>query len=801
MFRADETLRWVVATGSTRPVLIERAWLDAEMTGRLGYGRLLHARMRLDQLALKSPLVMDAETPVGVAAAAILGRAHADDAVDGVVVVDGTEVRIAPVTSIFERLARHYAHQSLHDTLTGLPNRVFLMEQLHQHHGERFVLLYIDLDRFKDVNDQFGHAAGDQVLRQFAKRLRSVIRSGDLAVRLGGDEFAVLTTSTTAQGVSALAERIVIEASVPYVISAGDASEESDQQLVSIGASVGVAGSRSRAGDHELASHDVLLNRADLAMYRAKSHGRARVAYFEPELDKRREPSASMALRRKMERRLRTAISDGSLHLLYQPIAELDTGSTTGVEALVRWADDELGDVPPDQFIPLAEASGLILDLGRWVMDQACRTAAGWPAVRGDVPSISVNVSPVQLRESFFVDDVQAVLRRHALAPERLCLEITETAVITDVDSVAGRLHRLRQLGVRVALDDFGTGHSSITLLRTLPLDIVKIDRTLIQRVAVDAHDAVLVQLVVEAAHSLGMRVCAEGVEQVAQAQQLVAMGCDKGQGWLFGKPSEPPGPGGSWPAHAPEYEPIDVATSPPVQVTGGDSVVVMTDRNRRVTYVSASCARILGRKPFDVVGTPLDDLLGRRYDEGPVSLKLTQATGDTKWLRGTIQTLRDDRGDVQEVLCVLSDVTTAVRQEEALAESRELFRLAFDGAPIAIAVTDVEDGRFLRVNSTFAWLVGRTQQELLTMSVSDITHPEDLLNDVDNLAEARAGEVRRHQVQKRYLHREGHPIPVDVHAAVVPSASGDPWCIVAHVLPLEPASQPERRLRVVADR
>lgn len=798
MFRKDETLRWLVSAGSSGPVLIERAWFDAAMTGRLGYGRLLHARTRLDHLALKTPLVMAAETPVGLAAAAILERAGTEDAVDCVVVIDRTEVRIAPVSSIFERLARHYAHQSLHDTLTGLPNRLFLMEHLQQDRGEQFALLYIDLDRFKDVNDQFGHAAGDQVLRQFAQRLKSIIRSTDLAARLGGDEFAVLTTSTAAADVSALAERIVIEASAPFAMSTSDASEDDDHQFVSIGASVGVSCSPSQTGTEELASLDVLLKRADLALYRAKSHGRARVAYFEAELDRSEGASASVALRR-MERRLRTAISDGRLHLAYQPIAELDTGSMTGVEALARWTDDELGEVPPDQFIPLAEASGLIVDLGRWVLDQACRTAAGWPPIRGEGPSVSVNVSPVQLRESSFVDDVQAALSRHSLAPNRLCLEITETAVIADVDAVAGKLNRLRQLGVGVALDDFGSGHSSITLLRNLPLDVVKIDRTLIQRVAVDAHDAVLVQLVVEAAHSLGIRVCAEGVEQVAQAQQLVAMGCDRGQGWLFGRPSPSPGPGASWPSPEHGYDLIDATTSPPVQITGGDSVVVMTDRDRRVTYVSASCSRILGRKPFDVVGTHLDDLLGHRYEDGQVDLKLTHAAGETQWLRGTIQTLRDDHGDVNEVLCVLSDVTTEVLQQEALAESRELFRRAFDGAPIAIAVTDVADGRFLRANETFASLVGRTPQELLTLTVSDITHPADLLTDDDNLAEARAGRVRRHQVRKRYLHRDGHAVPVDVHAAVVPSAAGYPWCIVAHVLPLEPASQAGGRLRVVA--
>ena len=230
-----------------------------------------------------------------------------------------------------------------------------------------------------------------------------------------------------------------------------------------------------------------------------------------------------------MESRLRTAVRDGGLELHYQPVVDLSNGATTGVEALARWTDDELGAVPPDVFIPLAETTDLIVDLGRWVLVHACRQAVAWTRAGGSPLVMSVNVSPVQLRESSFVDDVREALEESGLEPERLVLEVTETAIVTDVPDAAATLRKVRDLGVQWALDDFGTGHSSLTLLRNLPLQSVKIDRSLISKVATGAQDAVLVQLVVDAAHTLGLRVCAEGIEEVDQAQQLVSLGCDVG--------------------------------------------------------------------------------------------------------------------------------------------------------------------------------------------------------------------------------------------------------------------------------
>jgi len=480
--------------------------------------------------------------------------------------------------------------------------------------------------------------------------------------------------------------------------------------------------------------------------------------------------------------RLGTAIAEERLEVHFQPVVDLSDGSTVGVEALARWYDDELGQVPPDRFVVLAEETGLIVDLGRWVLRNACAHAARWTADRPEPFLLSVNVSPVQLREDSFFDDVVGALRDTGLAAHRLCLEVTETAIVSDVAAVASTLWRLRELGVQLALDDFGTGHSSLTLLRNLPLDIVKIDRSLIRRVAVDAHDAVLVQLVVDAAHTLGLRVCAEGVEEETQARQVVAMGCDTGQGWLFGRPAarpgldrSPPAPGSGW---------LAPAASGLVPLSGNDNLVLVADRERTVTYVSASCRRLLGRMPSELVGRPLGELLGADPDDGPVTVRMLHKDDGDRWVRGIVHPLLGTAGEVREVLCVLTDVTTAVSRERELADSEELFRSAFTGAPIGIALSDF-DGRLLRVNPALGELVGRSVSELLELTVADITHPDDLGSDARNLCEVRAGAVEQHQVVKRYLRPDGTAVPVEVHAASVRTAEGEPYCIVAHVLPV----------------
>ena len=797
LFRIDSTVRWMVMAAPRTPVLVSRSWLEVVMAGRLGYGRLLHERRVLGDVAPTDTLCFPSDQPVRDAAALIIPRRQGPSAIDGVVVTwpDG-RVGVAPVAAVFQQLAEQYAYQSLHDPLTGLPNRLFLLDRLR--HGATAgvpgVLCYIDLDRFKDVNDHLGHAAGDQVLVEFAARLRTVARAEDLVARLGGDEFAVLTQAPmTARQSTALAERIVQAAANPFLVRGPHGDE-----LVSLGASVGVAGSDARQASSP-STIDSLLVHGDQAMYRAKSLGRSRVAHFGTDVADSVEHTDAVRARHQMERRLRHAIETGGLTLHYQPVVALPSGRVTGVEALARWHDDELGQVPPDMFIPLAERTGLIVDLGRRVLQTACTEAAGWPtSPTGPAPTVAVNVSPVQLAERGFVDDVTLALRRSGLEPWRLCLEITETAAITDLTATAARLSELRSLGVRLALDDFGAGHSSLTLLRMLPVHVVKIDRSFVSRVTTDTADAVLVRLVVEAAHSLGKEVVAEGVEHPDQARQLVAMGCDLAQGWLFGRP-QPVSAGltqllGERGAVRPGTDDADGGVLP---LGGSDELVLVTTPDRLITYASASSTHVLGWQPAELVGTSvLDHLVAEDRarlaagtavttldGDGVAVHRVQHSDGGVRWLESTTRRLTDDHGTVREVLSVSRDVTATVQAREALAESEAMFRHAFDDAPIGMALTGL-DGTLLRVNTSFAAMLDSSPEVLHGRSVADITHPGDLAADRTNLAALRCGSTDTQRVPKRYLRPDGTPVPALVHAAVLHGRDGEPTHVFAHVLP-----------------
>ncbi len=792
LLRTADNSSWLVMAGGSGPVLLSRGWLEVLQTGRYGYGRLLNQRRPVSEVAPAGGITLPAACTVAEAAALLAERRRTEDTVPEALVVqwpDGA-VGVLPVARLFEHLAQQYAHRAVHDSLTGLPNRAFLAEHLRS--GRSFrpgVLFFIDLDRFKDVNDHYGHAAGDQVLVQFATRLRALARSGDVVARLGGDEFALVTDDVlTAEQSESLAQRILLAADAPLVVRRGDGREE----LVTVGASVGIAVASPghlRLGAEAL---DALVTEADTAMYHAKSLGRGRAARFTPELLEDRETTDTVRARHLLERRLRAAVDAGRLSVQYQPVVALPSGQATGVEALARWHDDELGWVPPDRFIPLAERTGLIVDLGRWVLRAACREAARWPRPAGrDALTVAVNVSPVQLGQRGFVEDVVAALQDSGLEPARLCLEITETAAITDLAATAGRLEELRRVGVRLALDDFGSGHSALSLLRRLPVDLVKIDRSFVELVATSTADAVLVRLVVEAAHSLGKRVCAEGVETIEQAQQLVAMGCDSAQGWLFGRPTDAPAA-----ARAPGSSTGAVAGAAPLPLHGGDEVVVVTDPGRVITYASATVGAVLGWLPQELVGRPVLDLMhpedAERIRRGGSVLhadgvdgtvhRAQHRDGSVRWLRTTVQRLTDPSGSVREVVAVARDVTEAMAAQQALAESESMFRHAFDDAPIGMALTDL-DGRFIRVNKAYADIVGWDVDELEQLSVADVTHPDDLARDAVNLGEIRGGEAGAHQVVKRYLRSDGSAAVAEVHAAVVEDASGTPTHVFAHVL------------------
>ncbi|GAA3625289.1 hypothetical protein GCM10022223_48080 [Kineosporia mesophila] len=545
-FRGNPRTTTVVVPLEAGPIVVDRAWFDRWVSSALGYGRSVFKRMTLADLDDVPSMFLTADTSIDAAAAVVTDEAPGEEAsvtTVGVIAADGALMTVS-VTTLFRALSYSYAYQARHDVLTGLPNRASLMEWMRGHDARSgdVTVLYIDLDRFKDVNDSLGHAVGDQVLRIFSERLQNIARSDDRVARLGGDEFAmVLAGALTPDESRTVAERIVHEASIPFSVTVDHGDGQQVDAVASIGASVGVAGADSMISSG--VSLEDLVSQADLAMFQSKSHGRGRVTHFDAEVLATRGSQTELRARHHMERRLRQAIAAGELRLHYQPLAELASNRIVGAEALARWEDAELGPVSPVVFIKLAEETGLIIDLGRWALNTACQEAATWPmfesadGIRRRM-KVTVNVSAVQLSQPSFVRDVAEALVDSGLLPRTLCLEITETAVIGDMHATAKNLQEIRDLGVTVALDDFGTGYSSLTMLRDLPADVVKIDKSFIDKIAVEAStDSVLARLVIETAHSLGMSVCAEGVETNEQAERLADMGCDTLQGWLISKP------------------------------------------------------------------------------------------------------------------------------------------------------------------------------------------------------------------------------------------------------------------------
>ena len=798
LFRRDGTLRCVVLQTADRPVLVDRAAFEAALTGRLGYGRLLHSRRAVIEMVTEETLVMPHDAPIAAAGAAVLARRSPGTVADAVVVrMPGGRIAVAHVSTIFERLAHDYAYQSLHDPLTHLPNRLYLMEQFHQSaDGDWSAVLFVDLDRFKDVNDELGHGAGDQVLAQYAERLRSSCRSNDVVARLGGDEFAVLTAAPLSPTQTlALAERLVLEAAAPFTVTVTEPRGSVVEQLVTIGASVGVAHADRSHPDGRLSSLDVLLKHADLAMYRAKEHGRGRASSYDATMGAGREGATTTHARRRLERRLREAIVDRSLSLHYQPLVQLPSGRISGVEALARWHDPELGNVPPDRFIPVAEETGLIIDLGAWVLATACRQAARWAAGTTADLSVAVNVSPVQLAQPGFLDVVVAALADAGLPAQRLCLEITETAEIADLADSVRVLGELRQLGVRVALDDFGTGHSSLTMLRALPLDVVKIDRSFVEKVARGSQDAVLVRLVIDTAHTLGLEVCAEGVETADQARQLLSMGCDSAQGWYFGMPE--PASDRLSEALAAASPVVDPSLPPPVPLGAADELVVVTASDRTITYTSSTCAAILGWRPQDLLGTSVVDHLHPEtlariergetvtalHTDGRATHRVRHRDGSYRWFDTRSQSLRDDSGEITEVLFSSRDVTLTVETQDALADAEAKFHHAFDDAPTGMALTGL-DGRLLRVNDAFARLLGRPATALIDCAIAELTHPDDRPAQDADLARLRAGRARSHDTTRRYLHRDGSTVPTRVTIAVIADRRAHPAYLISHVVP-----------------
>jgi diguanylate cyclase (GGDEF)-like protein len=438
--------------------------------------------------------------------------------------INGLVVNMRDVTDR-KRLEDQLRHRAFHDDLTGLANRALFENRIAhastvaRRRGRSLAVLFLDVDDFKTINDSLGHAAGDELLRLVAARIATVLRAGDTAARQGGDEFAVLLEDLDGSDeAETVANRILDALVAPFDIGGRE---------LSVGASIGLALSHGGSGVEEL------LRNADVAMYASKAAGKNAVTTFEPHMADR------LVDRLELRAELSAAIADGQLELDYQPIVELEEGRIVSVEALVRWRHPERGRLAPDQFIGLAEETGLIVPLGLWVLRTACLQARRLHEAFPDRPPIamSVNVSTRQLRDPSFPETVAEVLRETGLPAETLMLELTESLLVDNRDAIMGQLESLKALGLRLAVDDFGTGYSVLSYLQEFPIDVLKIDKSFVDDIHTRPDKAKLVAGIVNLSDSLQMAVVAEGIEETGQADELRAMRSPLGQGYLFSRP------------------------------------------------------------------------------------------------------------------------------------------------------------------------------------------------------------------------------------------------------------------------
>ncbi len=430
-----------------------------------------------------------------------------------------------------EELARREDELSFlatHDALTGLPNRTLILDRVEQmlarcaRNQAQVAALFIDLDNFKTVNDTLGHAAGDQLLQAVTARLDGVVRGSDALGRLGGDEFVVICEQLSPEaGPELIAERLLEALKPAFKLGAGEEAH------FTVSASIGIAqGGR--------ASAEELLREADIAMYRAKWDGRNRYAVFETGMED------TIQQRAELEMDLRDALGRNEFFLAYQPTFALSDMSPTGVEALIRWRHPVRGIVPPDDFIPLAEETGLIMEIGKWVLENACSQGAAWRE-SGHAIGMAVNVSARQLDTDQVIADIEGALSRSGLEPGALTIEITETTLMANVEDTARRLAAIKRLGVRIAIDDFGTGYSSLAHLQRFPVDALKIDRSFIAGLSKNKEGETLIHTLVQLGKALSIETFAEGIEQQEQLSQLKDEDCDSGQGFLYSRPLDVP--------------------------------------------------------------------------------------------------------------------------------------------------------------------------------------------------------------------------------------------------------------------
>lgn len=423
-----------------------------------------------------------------------------------------------------QRKDERIRHLAFHDHLTGLPNQTLLIEQLNdtialaRRDSESFALLFIDLDRFKAINDSYGHDVGNVLLKEISRRLRGCLRRSDVVARIGGDEFVVLLKRTAKpEGYVGLAKKIIARLSQPARIAGKD---------VQVGASIGIAGFPDDGTDvFELMKH------ADAAMYAAKSSGRGTFRFFQTAMSERVER------RLRLEMDLRTAVRDDELELRYQPKVSLVTGDPVGVEALIRWRHRRHGLLPPAEFLPPAEEIGLAGQVGDWVFQEVFRQSRVWSNRGMEDVHVAVNISVEQVQRSDLIETITALADRHGFPLDRLEIELTESGIMADPEAVSAILGQLRELGIRIAIDDFGTGYSSLAYLRKLPIDVLKIDKSFVMSADGTPSDAEIVKTIIGLGRTLNLTVVAEGVETAEQADFLRSCGCTVAQGYLFARP------------------------------------------------------------------------------------------------------------------------------------------------------------------------------------------------------------------------------------------------------------------------
>jgi diguanylate cyclase (GGDEF)-like protein/PAS domain S-box-containing protein len=506
-FRADEMLGRIFGESPFRPIDPEQSAARLEIQLRQGHLTTEVSRHRRD----------GSELPLWVTASNVL------DASGKIV----NFVRVFTDISELKASQRQLEALATSDALTALPNRLYFNDQLErllaqsQREHQQFALLFIDLDNFKSINDSLGHAAGDDVLQQTAKRLRQCVRETDTVARLGGDEFTIILPGIrSARGPEVVAEQVLKALAAPFTVAG------SEHFLT---ASIGIA-----LYPLDGASADTLLRNADTAMYRAKESGRGCYVYFEERMN------VAARARVNLERELRRAIDHGEFSLCYQPKLDLRSGRISGAEALLRWDSPEGGRRAPMEFIPLAEETGLIVPIGEWVLREACRQYVAWRSEGIDLPHIAVNVSARQFKQKEFVENIRSIIRAAGIAPHCLELEITESLLIDSISGVEETLHELNNMGIALGLDDFGTGYSSLAYLRRFPLKTVKIERSFISDLGVRADAGAIAAAIIAMAHALGKQVVAEGVETTSQAALLTCMKCDHIQGYHYSRPLTP---------------------------------------------------------------------------------------------------------------------------------------------------------------------------------------------------------------------------------------------------------------------